>query len=760
MAEALSFARPTGPASPTQRDPVRETVRKQSILLAVPDMHCGGCMRKVEQALAGLAGVESARANLSARRVTVIAASTSATNPTNAAPDAEACIGALRDAGFASSLLTEGSRNAGAGGERAVGEQDYLQRLGVAGFAAANIMLLSVSVWSGHAGDMPASLQTLFHWLSALIALPAVAYAGQPFFASARTALANRRLNMDVPISLGVVLATAMSLFQTLRGSEQVYFDAAITLLFFLLLGRTLDQRMRQRAASAAENLLGLRVPTTSVIGPDGSIRRVATNDVAAGQRLLVAAGERIPVDARLVQGTSEIDESLITGESRPRHVTPGDTLYCGTINLAAPIQAEATAVADNTLLAEIARLIATAEQARGRYVRLADRAAQFYAPAVHVLGAATFAGWLLTGHGWETALTAAIAVLIITCPCALALAVPAVQVAATSRLFRHGVILKAADGLERLAEVDTVVLDKTGTLTIGEPRVENAAELTDAMLQDAAALAQQSRHPYARAVVRAAQARGLSLPVLDDVREIPGAGLVGSRSVGTHSGAHLLLGSAAHCGATAADAPATDMPEQSIWFRDGDAAPVVFALTDPLRGDARSTVDRLKRQGFAVEILSGDRTEAVAAAAQATGIATWSANQKPGEKLEHLARLATDGRRVLMIGDGLNDAPALAAGHASLSPANAADVSQTAADAVLQGEALAPILEILAVAKFARRRAIENFAIALGYNLVFVPLAVAGFVTPLIAAIAMSASSIAVTLNALRLFRAGEVVR
>ena len=619
MAETLSY----GNLPDAVSGPDRGTTASPVIVLAVPDMHCGGCMRKVERTLSALPGVASARVNLSAKRVTII--------PSAITLDAEACMGALQAAGFSSALLAETG-----GSARKRSDQDYLKRLGVAGFAAANVMLLSVSVWSGHAGDMPASIQTLFHWLSALIALPAIAYAGQPFFASARVALANRRLNMDVPISLGVSLATAMSLYQTVRGSEQVYFDAAITLLFFLLVGRALDQRMRQRAESAAENLLGLRTPSTSIVDADGQIHRVPTSSVQAGQRIHIAAGERIPVDARVLSGTTEIDESLMTGESRPRRADAGDRLYCGTINLSAPIEAEVTAVADNTLLVEIARLIATAEQARGRYVRLADRAARIYAPAVHVLGAATFAGWILLGHGWEAALTAAIAVLIITCPCALALAVPAVQVVATSRLFRRGVVLKAADGLERLAEVDTIVLDKTGTLTRGEPSVRPASDIPDVVLARAAALGVQSRHPYARAVVRAARERNLDLPAVEGVREIPGAGLTGS-----YQKRELRLGSVTHCGAVD-DRAAT----QSLWFRDGDSTPVAFDLVDPLRSDAVATIDRLQRLGYAVEILSGDRKEAVADIARQTGLANWRAAQRPDEKLAHIGKLAAKGRK------------------------------------------------------------------------------------------------------------------
>ena len=726
MAEALTQVDAAMTVSPSDVDRGAPVLR-----LAVPDMHCGGCMRKVEQALLALSGVSVARANLSERRVSIVTR--------GSATHAERCIAALQTAGFAAKALADDTR-----AEPAAHGGDLVRRLGIAGFAAANIMLLSVSVWSGHGADMPTSLQTLFHWLSAMIALPAIAYAGQPFFSSARRALAARRLNMDVPISLGVVLATAMSLYQTVRGSEQVYFDAAITLLFFLLIGRALDERMRRRAQSAAENLLGLSSPATSVIGADGSILRLPTIDVRPGDRIVIAAGERIPVDARMLSGATEIDDSLITGESRPRVAVPGARLYSGTINLAAPIEAEAVAVAENTLLAEIARLMATAEQARGRYVRLADRAARLYAPAVHILGAATLAGWMLAGHGWEAALTAAIAVLIITCPCALALAVPAVQVVAAGRLFRSGVILKAADGLERLAEIDTIVLDKTGTLTLAEPRLANPAAIPERTLARAAALAARSRHPYARAVAHAAEDRHITLAAVDGVQEVAGAGLVGWTA-----GTEVRLVSARHC-----DADRGQRHVPSIWYQEVGSAPVELSMTESLRPDASETVRSLAVHGYAIEVLSGDRADAVEAVAQRLGIERWKAGQKPNDKLARLAALKAQGRKVLMVGDGLNDAPALAAGHASISPADAADISQTTADAVLQGGSLRPLAVVLGVARAARRRSLENLAIAVGYNMLFVPLAMAGLVTPLVAAVAMSASSIAVTANALRLTR------
>jgi len=723
MAEALSRLA-LGSEVPAESS---KAARQVTTTLVIEGMHCGACMRKVEQALTSVPGVVAARANLSARRVAMVH---------QADVNSIGLIEALDRIGFKAAEIAD---------DRAAlaPEQALLRRVGVAGFAAANIMLLSVSVWSGAGGDMSPSVQAIFHWLSALIALPVVGYAGQPFFASAAKALRSGRLNMDVPISLGVSLATLMSLYQAMRGSEQVYFDAAVTLLFFLLVGRFLDQRMRARVANAAANLLGLRGQAATVLQPDGSVARLPVRQLVPGMRILTAPGERFAADGRLLQGSGEVDASLITGETVPVSVAPDALIYAGTVNLTASLVTEATATDQHTLLAEIGRLMTAAEQARGRYVRLADQAARFYAPAVHVLGLVTFVGWLATGHGWEAALTAAIAVLIITCPCALALAVPAVQVAAASRLFGKGVLVKAPDGLERLAEIDTVVFDKTGTLTLGEPSLSTGQPVSGDLLARAASLAASSRHPYARAVVRAAEAAGLSVRQPGrGVREVPGAGLQRDGPEGRER-----LGSASWCQAEPAHANTA-----MVWYRLAEGNPVALTFADRLRPDAVAVVSNLTQAGFHIELLSGDRPPVVEAAASQAGIKRWIAGASPADKIARLEALEAEGRKVLMVGDGLNDAPALAAAHASLSPSSAADISQTAADAVFQGERLAPVLETLAVARATRGMALQNFAIAIGYNVLFVPLAMAGLVTPLIAAIAMSASSIAVTVNAVRL--------
>jgi Cu2+-exporting ATPase len=696
-----------------------------TVTLAIENMTCGGCMRKVEAALAGVSGVTSARANLSERRATVFFEEQAA--------NTARLIDTLKAAGFRAAELAPGTYDKNAA------SLSLLARVAVAGFAAANIMLLSVSAWSGASEADDA--QSLFHWLSALIALPVVAFAGRPFFASALRAIASSRVNMDVPISLAILLSAAMSLYQTVRRSEQVYFDACVTLLFFLLIGRYLDERVRSRARGAAANLLSLVSEWAQVIGPDGSVERLPARLVQAGMRIAVAAGERFPVDGEIVSGASTIDEGLITGETIPRLASIGDAVYAGAVNISAPIVTVASATSEDTLIARIARLMAAAEQSRARYVRLADRAARLYAPMVHLLAALSFAGWVIAGAGWATALTVAISVLIITCPCALALAVPAVQVAASARLFARGILVKAADGLERLAETDTVVLDKTGTLTNGFPVLINGAAISDGILRAAGMIAVASSHPYAKAVAAAAQERFGRIEIASGVVETPGNGLAREVPQGEER-----LGSAVWCSVADGEKDAT------LWFTRPGALPIAFQFEDVLRPDAAATITELKRTGYGVHLLSGDRVGAVSIAAAAAGIEDWRGSLKPEDKIAMLNAMKAAGKKVLMAGDGLNDAPALAAAHASLSPAAAASISQTAADGIFQGASLGAVIELLATARKARRMAFENFAVAFGYNLFFVPLAMAGYITPLIAAAAMSTSSIVVTANALRL--------
>src|SRR6185295_12551941 len=431
--------------------------------LAVEGVGCASCIRKIEDRLTNLPGIVRARLNFTNHRLAV-----DWYEEQIAAADVLAALEAI---GYRAHPFRQENAEA----EEARRARWLMQCLAVAAFAAMNIMLLSVSVWSGGT-DMAPETRDFFHWLSALIALPAAAYAGQPFFQSAWRAIRVRQLNMDVPISLGVLLALGLSVVETATHATHAYFDSATMLLFFLLCGRTLDHAMRRKTRAFAGNLAALKADFAHRF--DGSeLVRVPSAALKPGDRLMVRPGERVPADGVVLTGSSEIDDSLVTGETARREVVAGATIYAGTINFNGALTMRVTAAGTGTLVDEVEQLLEKAVTAKSRYVRLADRAARLYAPMVHATAALTLIGWLVAGATAHESVVTAIAVLIITCPCALALAIPAVQVVASGALFRSGVILNAGDAIERLSEIDTVVFDKTGTLTLPEPRVANTAD-------------------------------------------------------------------------------------------------------------------------------------------------------------------------------------------------------------------------------------------------------------------------------------------
>ena len=707
--------------------------------LAVEGVGCAGCIRKIETGLKQLPGVVDARLNFTNRRLAVD------WRPGELEPSA--VVDALERIGYHAHPF-EPRR---AESEEAVTARTLLKALAVAGFAAMNIMLLSVSVWSGNISDMTQETRDFFHWFSALIALPAAAYAGQPFFRSAWRAIRTRALNMDVPISLGVLLALGMSLYETATHATHAYFDSAVMLLFFLLCGRYLEHAMRRKTRAVAGNLAALKAEVAhrfDVGGEDvgGEVVMVPVAALKPGDRLLVRPGERVPADGTVISGTSDIDESLVTGETLPRKVVAGATIYTGSLNHSGALTMRVTAAGEGTLIDEIERLLDKASSARSRYLRLSDRAARLYAPLVHATAALTLLGWIAAGATIHDSTITAIAVLIITCPCALALAIPTVQVVASGALFRAGVILNAGDAIERLAEADTVIFDKTGTLTLPVPRVENVEAFAPEFLERAARLALSSRHPLAQALAREARVR---MPFPGAVEE-PGRGVLANIE-----GSEARLGSAAFCGAADQGDLQTDL--SSIVFTHADCQ-AVFEIKQRLRPDAVAVVRALLASGLDVRILSGDRTSAVEPVAAALRVTQRQGGLKPADKIAVIEELKRDGRRVLMVGDGLNDAPALAAAHVSMSPISAAHIAQTHADAVFLGERLIPVLQAVTTARRARSLMQQNLWLAVIYNAIAVPIAIAGLVTPLIAAAAMSGSSILVTLNALRICaRAGQ---
>jgi len=694
------------------------------LMLSLPEIHCAACITGVERILEAYPGVASARVNLTLKRATVEA---------EHGLEAEALVDALTKAGFKAHELDPGLLTA-TSADRA--GRDLLMRLAVAGFASMNVMLLSVANWSGAEG----ATRDLFHWISAIIAVPAVAFAAQPFFRHAATALAARRLNMDVPISLAILLALGTSLYETAHSGEHAYFDAALSLTFFLLAGRYLDYRTRAIARSAAEELAALEVPRAVRIGPDGAEEQVRVGELAVGELVLLRPGGRSPVDGVIESGDSELDRSMLTGETRPVVAAPGQPIMAGEINLTGPLTLRVTAAGEESSLHRMADLVAIAESAKNKYTSLADRAAGLYAPGVHILSLLAGVGWYLYTYDARLAINIAAAVLIITCPCALGLAVPAVVTAASGRLFRKGMLIKSGTALERLAEVTHVIFDKTGTLTMGAPEPTNLADVPEKARRLALSLAISSAHPLSQALTEALRAEGLLPMPITSVTEVPGRG-----TEARVDGKLVRLGRAEWVGAE-------PLEETSTWLSVQGEPPIAFTFTDSLRPGAREALDGLRAAGLEVELLSGDSRAAVGRFAKSLGIDKYSAGVLPEDKAARVASLTNSGAKVLMVGDGLNDTAALAGAHASLSPATALDAARVASDIVLLGDSIAPVAEAVTVARKAVRRIKQNFRIATLYNVIAVPLAIGGFATPLVAALAMSASSITVSLNAMRL--------
>ncbi len=693
-----------------------ETAAPIHTILAVPAMHCAGCMGKVERAFGKVKGVHSARANLTARTVEVIH---------DAHVEMPALVAALAATGFEAQVREPEAENVSA-------VKPLLAPLGVAAFACMNVMLMSVSVWSGADGTM----RSLFHWVSALIGVPAIVYAGRPFFTSALKVLRHGKTNMDVPISIGVTIATGLSFYETLTGGAEAWFDGVLMLLLFLLAGRVLDAMMRDRARSGVDALLRQAASGAMVIEADGATRWLDAKSLRPGMLMRVAAGERLAADGEVLRGTTRFDQSLLTGESEPVPAGPGTLVHAGTLNADVPVDVRVTATGQDTALSEIARLMEVAGQSRSKYVRIADRASRLYAPAVHTLAAVTFAGWMLAGAGVYHSLVIAIAVLIITCPCALGLAVPVAQLVAAGALMKRGILVKDGSALERMAEIDRLLLDKTGTLTIGRPVPDEVAlgALSGAEASVALALASHSRHPLSQGLAQALGAMGVRAAGLEDVREEAGQG-VSAR----WNGIAVALGRPA-----SAQGMAT-----ALRIEGGPVRVIAFA--DRLRPDAQAALAQLAAMDVEASILSGDSVSAVGTIARITGL-TAQAAASPAEKQEAIERLQNAGRKVMMAGDGLNDGPALAAAHASIAPGTASDVGRQAADMVFTSESLLAIPRAIRVSRATMRVVRQNFVLAIGYNALAVPLAIAGYVTPLVAAIAMSTSSLIVVANSLRL--------
>jgi P-type Cu2+ transporter len=683
---------------------------------AVPAIRCAGCISKIENGLVGAQDIVSARVNFSTKQVAV------SHLPELREDEIKRRIEQL---GFDVQILAENPL-----AEEKGGTDRLIRALAVAGFGMMNIMLLSVSVWSGAMG----ATRDLFHWISALIAIPVILYSGRPFFSSAFMALRYGRTNMDVPITVGIILATGLSLFETMTSGAHAYFESVVMLIFFLLAGRVLDGMMRDRARDGISALLKQTAPGAMVLDDHGATRWVNAKDLRPDMRMVVAAGDNLAADGIIEQGNSNFDFSLMTGESEPQSKLSGDLVLAGTLNLTAPVTVRITAAGEDTSLSDIARLMDEAGQQRSFYVRVADKAARYYAPAVHSLALLAFIFWMFAGVGWHQSLLISVAVLIITCPCALGLAVPAAQVVASGALLRKGVMIKDGSALERLAEADHALFDKTGTLTLGRAVPVNLDHLSLQQKQVALALAQASNHPVSKGIRAALLAQNIVPVQIEGLEEVPGEGMSGN-----WDGVAVALGK-----------PVKSEDHLSCQLRIDDLQ-VDIELQDEIRPDVAEAIVRLKALGLSASIISGDNSASVARISNAVGL-TAKAEASPQEKLQAITELGASGSKILMVGDGLNDGPALAAAHVSMAPGSASDVGQQAADAVFTSGSFLPVALAVQTAQRTMQIVRQNFALAIGYNILAVPLALTGMVTPLIAAIAMSLSSLIVVGNALRL--------
>jgi Cu2+-exporting ATPase len=703
-------------------------------LIALDGMHCAACAARAERALAGKA--ENIHVNLGGRTLSF------RWRPARVA--ISAILGALDDAGLDPRLLAHEDQVE----SQIRARRKLLLRMGVATICAMQVMMLA---WPSYSGAAPEpGIATLLRWAQWIVATPGVLWAGWPFFAGAWAALRARFLNMDVTIALAVGIAYLASSIRTFANHGDLYFDTATMFVWFLLAGRFLEQRTRAVAGERLRLLAGRRALTAQ--------RRIATGvetvpiaALVAGDIAIVAPGEALPADGLLLEMEAELDESLLTGEANPVLHRPGDEVPAGSLNLGScPLPVRVTRTGTQSTLAQITSLLDGAQQGKPRAQQIADRYAGHFVLGVMLIAAATFAFklWLGGGHDLDHALAASLAVLVASCPCALSLALPIVIAAANSRLAAGGVLVANPDALNRLADVDAALFDKTGTLTRPQLRLVQAVPLaelaTPQCLALAAALERDSRHPLASAFAPHAAALETTA-----VEHLPGVGIRG-----TVSGETYWIGSAQHAPfavATPASAPGARVPTWIV-LADSRRALACFAVEAELRTEAAGAIAELRELGVVPEIASGDTAPATASLAEALGLERHRARQTPADKLARLHQLQQGGARVLAVGDGINDAPLLAAADVSAAMPQGAALTQGKADLILVGDSLAGLPFAIRIARAARSRVRENLGWALAYNLAVLPLAASGALAPWQAAAGMSVSSLVVAANALRL--------
>lgn len=628
--------------------------------------------------------------------------------------------------------------------------KDDIRRMAVAGISAAQVMMLAVALYAGAAQGMEYSTAQLLRGFSLLLTIPAMAYSGLPFYQSAWRALLRRQVNMDTPITLGLLTAFFGSIWATVQGQGAVYYDTITMLIFFLLAARFLERNAREKSVEAAENLLRL-VPAMATRVEQGRHTLVTVHELVDGDVILAKPGETIAADGVVEQGESSADESLLTGESRPLPKTPGDHVFAGSINYESPLLIRVTGVGEETVLAGIARLLDRAQAQKPRLAQMADGLASWFTYALLILVAVVGLIWWYIDPA--RAFEPMLAVLVVSCPCALSLAAPAAFAAAGSHLVQRGVLLTRGHALETLAAVTHFIFDKTGTLTQGKPQLEAIrlfAEVSEEeCLLIAAALEQASEHPLAQSFLAAAA--GKRLPAVGYSENLPGkgvAGLVAGRRYRLGNAGLMTALAATHQTALAEISPGATV----VWLADERQVLAAFVLADALRPQAVALVEALRRGGVNVSILSGDAQDAVVHYARLLGVQDWRAGLTPEQKLEALHELQAHGEVIAMVGDGVNDAPVLAGAQVSIAMGSGTQMARTTGDVVLLTENLLEVEHAVATGRFTMSVIRQNFAWALGYNLLTIPFAATGHLSPWLAALGMSVSSLVVVLNALRL--------
>ena len=640
-----------------------------------------------------------------------------------------------------------------------------LRRLAVAGLGSMQVMMLAVGLYVGDYQGMEDWIREFLRWICLILAVPVVTYSAQSFYQGAWRDLRRRQLGMDVPVSLAILAAFAASVWHTWKGGGEVYYDSVTMFVFFLLTGRFLEMTARHRAAQISEALVRMLPATATRLNATDEEEIVPIAELAPGDRVLVRPGETIPADGRIIEGASSVDESLLTGESLPLSRQVGEALIGGAVNVDSPLVMRVEKVGADTVLSAISRLLDRAQSEKPRLALLADRIAGGFVAALLAVAAVVLAAWWSLSD-FDTAFRVTLSVLVVTCPCALSLATPTAIVAATGALTRLGVLTTRGHALETLARATHVIFDKTGTLTFGRPQVV-AVETTAGGLEArrglalAAALERGSEHPVGRAL---AEAAGDAIPAATDVHNTPGNGIEG-----WIEGRRYRVGRPEFVAALSMDSPLPlgeglgvrdlerdDLDAASTWVVLGDETGLLawFQLTDTLRPGAAATVQALQTRGLTVELLSGDRPEAVAHIAHEAGIAKATGGLSPQDKLDRLRELQRQGAVAAMVGDGVNDAPVLAAAQISLAMGSGTQLAHATADMILLSEKLECLVSGVDMARRTLIIMRENFAWAIGYNLLALPLAAGGWLTPWMSAIGMSCSSLLVVVNALRLRR------